>query len=147
MVATRRARRVRASCQFLGTLLDVGGELLQHVVQQHLHHRRGHRHAGLDVDVHREQAVGTGRHHTEQLLLLGEQIALLHHGLDLVLAGVVHGVDIDAFEAVDRGVESHLAGTAVVVAGKHPSALDAFIPFRVPLDVGDDAHDRQRRPR
>ena len=60
------------------------------------------------------------RHHAEQLLLLREQLALLHDGLNLVRPRVVHGLDKGTVEALVLGVEPQLAGPTVVVAGEHP---------------------------
>ncbi|COY65220.1 Uncharacterised protein [Mycobacterium tuberculosis] len=62
--------------------------------------------------------------------------------MNLVFAWVVHGVDIGALDALNSGVEPHLAGTPVIVASEHPCALDPFIPLWVALDIGNDGHDR-----
>ena len=55
----------------------------------------------LDVQVDGQQRRRPHRDDREQLLLLGEQVALLHHGLNLVLARVVDGLDVGDVETPD----------------------------------------------
>ena len=86
-------RRSDSRGQLLGALLEAVGQMVEHVVEESsspsasapasTFRRRGPRSAGRRPH----------RHDGEQLLLLGEEVALLQDGLDLVFARVVDGLD------------------------------------------------------
>ena len=115
--------------------------MIERVTDELLDHQSRHDDRCLNIKVDGQQAGGAHLHHREQLFLLGEHVALLHDGLDLSGARVVHRLDVRTEMTLNLGVDPQLAGPAVVVAGQDVDGLDLVVPLGVGLEVGDDAED------